>query len=125
MSEGLHYEVKKLGVDVTLVEPGAFPTEIFHKTVTGSDESVNEQYGDIAKIPEAVNAGMAQAFEHVKPNPQMVPDAIFSVIDTPKGQRPLRTVADALTADFANKANADVKPQYDNFLNAFGLGELL
>ena len=31
LTEGLHLEVRPLGVDVVLVEPGAFPTEIFQK----------------------------------------------------------------------------------------------
>ena len=29
MTEGLHYEVRPLGVDVVMIQPGAFPTEIF------------------------------------------------------------------------------------------------
>jgi len=29
LSEGLHYEVRPLGIDVALILPGAFPTEIF------------------------------------------------------------------------------------------------
>ena len=31
ISEGLHYEVKRLGIDVALLEPGAFPTEMQQK----------------------------------------------------------------------------------------------
>jgi len=32
ISEGLHYEVKRLGIDVAIVEPGAFPTEMQQRT---------------------------------------------------------------------------------------------
>jgi len=31
LSEGLHYEVRPLGVDVALIQPGAFPTDILVK----------------------------------------------------------------------------------------------
>ena len=55
----------------------------------------------------------------------MVPDAIFKLIDTPKGQRPLRTVVDGMTGEFVEQANADVKVSYDKFLTAFGMGEML
>jgi hypothetical protein len=68
---------------------------------------------------------MMQMFEQVKPNPQMVPDAIFKLIDTPKGERPLRTVVDALTGEFVEQANENVKKDFDNFLTAFGMGAML
>ena len=125
LTEGLHYEVRPLGVDVALVQPGAFPTEIFHKTTQGSDQSVAAEYGEIANIPNQVNEGMGQMFEQMQPNPQMVPDAIFKLIETPKGQRPLRTVVDGMTGDFVERANANVKEDYNNFLSAFGMQAML
>ena len=125
LTEGLHYEVRPLGVDVVLIEPGAFPTEIFGKTASGSDNTIVEQYGELANVPEQIGAGMGQMFETLKPNPQMVPDAILQLIDTPKGERPLRTVVDAMTGDYVNKANDEVKTEYNNFLTAFGMGEML
>lgn len=125
LTEGLHYEVRPLGVDVVMVQPGAFPTEIFSKVASGSDQDVAAGYGDIAKIPEQVGAGMGQMFESMKPNPQMVPDAIFKLIDMPKGERPLRTVVDGMTGELIEKANANVKEGYDSFLAAFGMQDLL
>ncbi len=125
LTEGLHYEVRPLGVDVVIVQPGAFPTEIFGKTASGADQEVNEGYGDLANIPDQIGQGIGQMFEELKPNPQMVPDAIFKLIDTPKGQRALRTVVDGITGDFVEKANTEVKEVYNQFVTAFGLGELL
>jgi NAD(P)-dependent dehydrogenase (short-subunit alcohol dehydrogenase family) len=125
LTEGLHYEVRPLGVDVVLIQPGAFPTEIFGKSAYGSDQEVAAGYGEIANVPEQVGEGMGQMFESMKPNPQMIPDAILNLIETPKGQRPLRTVVDAITGEFVEKANADVKVGYDGFLTAFGLGTML
>lgn len=125
LTEGLHYEVRPLGVDVVLVQPGAFPTEIFSKVTYGADEAVISGYGELAKVPEQVGEGMGQMFEAMKPNPQMVPDAIFKLIDTPKGQRPLRTVVDGITGDFVERANKNVKEDFDNFLTAFGMQAML
>lgn len=125
LTEGLHYEVRPLGVDAVIVQPGAFPTEIFGKTVTGSDQSVVAGYGDLANIPDQIGQGMGQLFEQLQPNPQLVPDAIFELIDMPKGQRPLRKVVDVATGTFVEEANGKVKEGYAGFLNAFGLGELL
>lgn len=125
LTEGLHYEVRPLGVDVVMVQPGAFPTEIFSKVASGSDQSVNAGYGEIANIPDQVVEGMGQMFESMKPNPQMVPDAIFKLIDTPKGERPLRTVVDGATGGLVEKANTNVEEGYKGFLTAFGMQDLL
>ena len=125
LTEGLHYEVRPLGVDVVLLQPGAFPTDIFGKIMTGSDATVITGYGDLAKVPQQIGAGIAQMFETVKPNPQLVADAIVQLIDTPAGKRPLRTVVDPATGSFTEIANGQVKEQYDNFLTAFGMQGML
>ncbi|MBI1769591.1 MAG: SDR family oxidoreductase [Bacteroidetes bacterium] len=125
LTEGLHYEVRPLGVDVVMIQPGAFPTEIFGKTVTGSDVTVIAGYGDLAKVPEQMGAGIGQMFEAMKPNPQSVADAIVKLINTPNGKRPLRTVVDPATGNLAEIANKHVKEQYDNFLTAFGMQAML
>lgn len=125
LSEGLHYELRPLGVDVAIIQPGAFPTEIFSKTTYGSDGQVAEGYGELAQVPEQVGQGMMQMFEAVKPNPQMVPDAIFRLIETPKGERPLRTVVDAMTGQYVEQANENVKKGFDQFLTAFGMEAML
>jgi len=125
LTEGLHYEVRPFGVDVVMIEPGAFPTEIFGKIVTGSDAAVIAEYGELAKVPEQIGAGIRQMFETTKPNPQLVADAIVELINTPNGKRPLRTVVDPTTGNFSKVANKHVKEQYDNFLTAFGMQGML
>lgn len=125
LTEGLHYEVRPLGVDVVLIQPGAFPTEIFGKSTYGSDHGVAAEYGDLAKVPEQIGAGMGQMFESMKPDPQMIPDAIIQLIETPKGKRPLRTVVDGMTGSIVEKANNDVKQGYVEFLTAFGMKEMV
>ena len=125
LTEGLHYEVRPLGVDVVMIQPGAFPTDVWGKIVTGSDATVIAGYGDLAKVPEQIGAGIGQMFEAMKPNPQLVADAIVKLINTPNGKRPLRTVVDPATGDFTEIANKHVKEQYDNFLTAFGMQAML
>lgn len=126
LTEGLHYEVRPLGVDVVMIQPGAFPTEIFGKSVYGSDSAeIAAGYGALANVPEQIGAGMGKMFEAMQPNPQMIPDAIMKLIETPKGERPLRTVVDGMTGAYITEANAQVKEQYANFLTAFGMKEML
>lgn len=125
LTEGLHYEVRPLGVDVVMIQPGPFPTEIFGKIAAGSDSSVIAGYGDLAKVPEQIGAGIGQMFEALKPNPQLVADAIIKLVDMPKGKRPLRTVVDPATGSFSEIANAKVKEQFEHFLTGFGMKEML
>lgn len=125
LTEAVHYEVRPLGVDVVLLQPGAFPTEIFNKIISGSDTQVTGSYGEIAKVPEQMGAGIMQMFEAVKPNPQFVADAVLQLINTPRGKRPLRTVADAVTGHLVETANNGVQEQFSHFLSAFGMEGML
>lgn len=125
LSEGLHYEVKPLGVDVAIVQPGAFPTEMSQKLVFGSDASVNDGYAAIADYPHKMGAAVGKMFETIKPNPQDVADAIVSLINLPKGKRPLRTVVDPFTGALVEKANDAVETEYKKGIVAFGMQDIL
>jgi NAD(P)-dependent dehydrogenase (short-subunit alcohol dehydrogenase family) len=125
LSEGLHYELRPLGVDVAILQPGAFPTEMNQKYRPGSDASVNEGYAAIADVPGRMVAAIGQLFETIKPDPQLVADAVVGLIDMPGGQRPLRTVVDPSTGVFVSAANEAVAREYTQGLSVLGMGELL
>jgi NAD(P)-dependent dehydrogenase (short-subunit alcohol dehydrogenase family) len=125
ISEGLHYEVRPLGVDIAILQPGAFPTEIFAKATKGSDETVTTGYGAVAGIPAQIESGIGQLFETAKPDPQLVADAVLRLISLPRNQRPLRTVVDPYTGTIVESANEQIKEGYKNFVTAFGLQDLL
>lgn len=125
LSEGLHYEVKKLGIDVAIIQPGAFPTEMSQKVHTGSDVSVADDYKVISEVPNKMFAAIGQMFEAGNPNPQDVADAVVKLINLPAGQRPLRTVVDPSTGEITRRANDAVAAEYENVMAAFGIAELL
>ncbi|TDQ11026.1 SDR family oxidoreductase [Pedobacter metabolipauper] len=125
LSEGLHYESRPLGVDVAIIQPGAFPTEMSQKVQFGSDTSVVDDYKAIAEFPDKMFGAIGQMFETAKPNPQDVADAVVNLINLPKGQRPLRTVVDSSTGEIIEAANKAVKVEYGKVLTAFGMKELL
>ena len=125
ISEGLHYEVKRLGIDVAIVEPGAFPTEMQQKNNPASDQAVFEGYSAIADIPNKMIAALGGELQAKNPDPQDVADAIVKLIATPKGTRPLRTVVDPITGQYIETANDAVAKQFAKGLTVFGMGELL
>ncbi|MFD2962458.1 MULTISPECIES: SDR family oxidoreductase [Olivibacter] len=125
LSEGLHYEARPLGVDVAIIQPGAFPTEMSQKIQAGSDTSVVDDYKLIAEVPGKMFNALSQMFETVKPDPQNIADAVVKLINLPKGQRPLRTVVDPSTGEIVKTANEAVQVEYDRVLTAFGMKDLL
>jgi NAD(P)-dependent dehydrogenase (short-subunit alcohol dehydrogenase family) len=125
LSEGLHYELRPLGVDVAIIQPGAFPTEMSGKIQAGSDTSVVAGYKAIADIPDKLFAAIGQMFETANPNPQDVADAVINLINLPEGQRPLRTVVDTSTGEIVKRANDAVKAEYAKAITAFGMEDLL
>ncbi len=125
LSEGLRYEVRQLGIDVSLVQPGAFPTNIFGAAEYGSDAHINEAYGDIAKLPEQIGVKMGEYFETQNPDPQQVADAVLKLVETPKGKRPLRVSVDNLAGSLVDRANQQVEAGYGEFLSSFGMQELM
>ncbi len=125
LSEGLHYEVRPLGVDVAIVQPGAFPTEMSQKLAFGSDTSINEGYAAISDFPNKMGAAVGGMFETLKPNPQDVANEIVNLMNLPQGQRPLRTVVDPFTGTFVKAANDAIKAEYEKGMVAFGMKDLL
>ena len=125
LSESLHYELRPFGVDVAIIQPGSFPTEMSQKVQFGSDASVVDDYKKIADIPDKMFGAIGQIFETAKPNPQEIADAVVNLMNLPKGKRPLRTVVDSSTGEIVKTANDAVAAEYAKVLEAFGMQELL
>lgn len=119
LTEALHYELASSGIDCVVIQPGAYPTEIFGKIESGSDKSRNAPYGEAAKMPGMIGEQLAKSTA----NPQEIPDAILRIMETPAGKRELRSRVGegAGGVDAINAFAAQVQEQ---LLQAFGLAEL-
>ncbi len=119
MAETLSYELRSLGVDVAIVEPGAFATEIMGKMIQPDDSQRVAAYGAMAtQLGEKLGAAISDAGD-----PQIVADAVLALVRLPAGARPLRTV---IPADMpVTNINDAVAPIQRSMIEAFGLGELL
>lgn len=95
MSEAMRYELAPLGVDVVLVEPGPFATSFFDNMVAGADEARAAGSPHIAQFWECFQGMVLEAFadESAPTDPGVVVDVFEELIRTPRGQRPLRTIA--------------------------------
>jgi NAD(P)-dependent dehydrogenase (short-subunit alcohol dehydrogenase family) len=121
LAETLSYELAPFNLDVAIVEPGAYPTEIFGKTFGADDAAVVAAYGDVASISNQVSAGLGESA--LGKNPQEVADAILRIAKAPAGQRPLRTSVPLNPA--VEAINAATAPIQRRVLTGFGLDALL
>ncbi len=90
LAESLSYQVAPFGIDVAIIEPGAFPTPWVGRSTEAADASITAAYAE-ATTPPPPPVQPANG-EPKLPDPQEVADAVKALIDLPAGQRPLRTV---------------------------------
>ena len=111
LTDSLRYEVSQLGIDVVLVQPSAYPTQMYSSAAQPADVERVAEYGAIGEIPAAMFKQFMSMFESAdSPNPHDVAEAVVRLIDAPKGQRPARTVVGtSFGADTVNDATAPVQ----------------
>jgi len=123
MTDSLRYEVSQLGVDVVLVQPSAYPTQMYGSAAQPVDTERVMEYGSVGEIPGAMFENFMAMFEGADaPKPHDIAEAISSLIETPKGQRPARTVVG--TSFGADTINAATAPVQAGSVNALGLEHL-
>ncbi len=95
MSEAMRYELAPLGIDVVLVEPGPFATNFFDNMKQGSRQDVMDGYGHVGEFFAGFQTTVTELFENEEAptDASVVIDIFDRLIDTPKGERPIRTIA--------------------------------
>ena len=125
LAETYRYDLKPTGVDVAIVQPGAYPTELGSANPLGADQDRAKGYGQLAGALDAFQQrAKASRTTQNAPNPQQVADAIVALVETPQGQRPPRVVVDASNSPFTpqlNEAHAQAQRQ---LLQAIGMAAL-
>jgi len=127
LTESYRYELSGTGIDVVCVEPGGFPTGVGERAMVPADKLRAASYGALAELPDKMWGGMMQMMQgDDAPDPQDVADAILQLIETPAGQRPLRTVVDPLTGgEGPSTLNRTSDRIQKHLLDAFNMGDLL
>ena len=113
MIDSYRYELSQFGVEVVLVQPSAYPTNMYASIQQPADDSRVAAYGDIGQIPAKMFETFTAMFAAADaPNPHDVAAAILNVIETPAGARPERVVVgNAFGADAVNAAVAPIQRQ--------------
>lgn len=123
LTDTLRYEVSNFGIDVALIQPSAYPTQMYSAADLPTDAERVANYGEIGKIPGAMFEQFMAMFEGADaPNPHDTGEAILDLINCKKGQRAIRTVVG--TSFGADTLNQAISPVQSNTVKALGLDHL-
>ena len=116
LAEAYSYELAGQGIESVIIEPGAYQTAVFGKSVVVADASRADSYGAVNQFADKIGAAVAKSAG----NAQDVADVVLRIIETPAGQRELRYRVSAASfgVDEINDLSATVQAR---FLEAFGL----
>jgi NADP-dependent 3-hydroxy acid dehydrogenase YdfG len=123
MTDSFAYEFSQLGIDVVLVQPSAYPTNMYANAISPKRSEVVSAYGDIADIPMSIGSTIASMFEgESAPQPSDIADTIAALIEQQAGERVRRVVVgNSFGADVANEKIAPIQSQ---LMEALGLQSL-
>ena len=123
LSDSYRYELSQLGVDVVLVQPSAYPTNMYAAAQQPADGAAATAYGEVAEIPGKILQTFGTLFQGENgPNPQDVATAIDKLVSTPAGARPDRVV---VGLPFGSDAvNTAVAPIQSGLMDNLGLADL-
>lgn len=93
-SQSLRYELAPFGVEVSIVEPGPFGTNLLYSGPKETSQEVLNAYGNFKEVPIAMLKNFEGFFESAEaPDPNIVVNDYLKLIEAPKGQRPTRLVS--------------------------------
>ena len=121
LAESSSYELAPLGVDVAIVQPAAYETNIGNSSVGPDDEQRLSGYSTVTPFMANIFGALTSSTQGR--NSREVADAIFAIAEKPAGTRPLRTPVPGEPTITA--INAAVAPIQRQAMENLGLGELL
>ena len=116
------FELAHIGVDTTIVQPGAFGTTFMEHSMMAKEGEVIGQYGALPEVFKAFSGAFEERAKAGKlGDPKEVVDALVEVTEAPKGSLPARRpvgkdVAEPVSA--INKLNNRI---HEGLFKAFGL----
>ena len=123
MTDSYRYELSQLGVDVVLVQPSAYPTNMYAAAQKPANGELVKSYGETGEVPGKILKTFMTLFQGENaPNPQDVATAIDKIVAMPAGSRPDRVV---VGLPFGSDAvNTAVAPIQRGVIESLGLEDL-
>jgi NAD(P)-dependent dehydrogenase (short-subunit alcohol dehydrogenase family) len=123
LTESYRYELSRLGVDVVLLQPSAYPTKMFDNMQQPADAARADGYGEVGALPRTMFEAFRRMFAAADaPRPHDVAEAIVALVGRVPGSHPARVVVGRPFG--ADAVNAAVAPIQRQAVEALGLGAL-
>jgi NAD(P)-dependent dehydrogenase (short-subunit alcohol dehydrogenase family) len=123
LTDSYPYELSQLGVELVLLQPSFYPTNIFASALLPADAERIAAYGEIGTIPGKMAEAVVALFQSESaPNPHDVAEAIARLVAQPAGSRPARVIVGQPHG--ADIVNAQATPVQAQLLAGFGLSQL-
>ncbi|KAA9352719.1 SDR family oxidoreductase [Larkinella humicola] len=109
LTEGSYAELLSQGIENVLIEPGAYPTDLFTKSSYFDRPDIADAYGEaVSQFMTVAGKALEDAMARTQANPQVIADAALALVNMEKGKRPLRTPLD-LAADGVDQEYVQAK----------------
>jgi NAD(P)-dependent dehydrogenase (short-subunit alcohol dehydrogenase family) len=127
LSENYRCELSQSGIEVCIVEPGGFPTTFIGNLLRPSDGDRSLSYGAFGQMPEGFLKGFEAALAaNPTQDPHNVAKAVAVLIAMPRGEKPFRTVIDAMgMGEHVERYNEHLRDVTTGIYQSFGIGHLL
>jgi NAD(P)-dependent dehydrogenase (short-subunit alcohol dehydrogenase family) len=117
--DAYRYELAALGIESTIVQPGAYATDFGKNVRIGAEAERGQGYGPLADGLKQISTNLERMTSGPNaPNPQDVADAVLGLIEAVPGTRPDRVTVDPATGDAIRSLNAAHFQIQDAFLKA-------
>ena len=124
LTQAMRYELSAYGVDVVLLEPGPYRTNLQRASEGPGDRARLGELEQLAAVQKDMSSRFYRMFEDpaAPTDPADVARAIQHLVETPAGERPFRSV---VGIDFGmEELNRKTAPYYEGVLEAYGVRDL-
>jgi short-subunit dehydrogenase len=121
LSETWRMELSHMGIDICLIEPGAYPSELHNNRLIPSKAEIINEYGDLKNAPMEMVNSMVEAFSKMDelPDSDEIAIKIEELIELSFGSRPIRSVVGKVATDGIRELNNETKIRQEQLLNSF------
>ena len=119
------FELSAFGIDSVIVEPGIHKTALTERSFGPAEEDRVSFYGPVSEAVNRIKGILENAVSAPEtPGPEIVAESFISLIETPAGKRPFRTVPSTSMQPLLEDYNAATASVRDTVAELFGVSEL-
>ena len=118
LTETWKMELQHMGIDICLIEPGAYPSELHNNRLIPSKTEILNEYGELKNAPRFYEIEAFSKMDEV-PDSNEIAMKIEELIELTFGNRPVRSVVGSIATDGIRELNKETIIRQEQLLNSF------